>query len=364
MDLITGLPRTPQGHNAILVICDKLSKMVHYIATTKKATARQVAELLIDNVVRLHGVPRQVITDGDPRFIAEFYHTFTNALGIACGFSTSHHPQTDGQTERVNQVLEDYLRHYVKPLQTDWDKHLSMAEFAFNNSFHESTQNTPFRVVYGVDPLTPVSLLTPQEALTQENLRPHCPGALASTQQMQQNLQQARRCLEAANQRMKATTDKRRKPMELQVGDEVLLRTRHLRVKGKIARKLFPRFIGPFTITKKINPVAYRLHLPHTLSIHPVFHVSELKPYIKGSKDRPPPIPTGIQGDYEWEVESIKGHEVRGRGTNSENRYLVHWKGYPDEFDTWEPEPNLLRCRELVRDYQKGVATPTHSTLG
>jgi hypothetical protein len=152
MDLITGLPKTSRGHDTILVVCDKLSKMVHYIPTNKHVTAKQIAELLIDNVVRLHGVPRQVISDRDPRFTAEFHQTFTTSLGIKCGFSTAHHPQTDGQTERVNQVLEDYLRHYIKPLQHDWDRHLAMAEFAYNNAYHEAIQSTPFRVTYGVDP--------------------------------------------------------------------------------------------------------------------------------------------------------------------------------------------------------------------
>jgi hypothetical protein len=97
MDLITGLPKTLRGHNAILVICDRVSKMVHYVATNKTATAKQIAEAIINNVVRLHGVPRQIISDRDPRFTAEFHHTFTSTLGITCGFSTSHHPKQTGE---------------------------------------------------------------------------------------------------------------------------------------------------------------------------------------------------------------------------------------------------------------------------
>jgi hypothetical protein len=157
---------------------------------------------------------------------------------------------------------------------------------------------------------------------------------------------------------MAVTANKRRKPKEFEVGQEVLLHTRHLELKDNLARKLFPRYIGPFTITKKINAGAYRLHLPNNLSIHPVVHVSELRPYVPNRGGKPPPVPSGIQGEHEWEVESIKDHLVKGRGPRRKNWYLVHWKGYPDEFDTWEPESNLLRCRELLLEYQKGVATP------
>jgi len=122
--------------------------------------------------------------------------------------------------------------------------------------------------------------------------------------------------------------------------------------------EVISRYIGTFTITKKINPSAYRLHLPNNLTIHPVFHISELRPYVANENQKPPPIPSGIQGEHEWEVESIRDHRTKGRGVNRENWYLVHWKGYPDVYDTWEPESNLLQCRELVQEYQKGVATP------
>ena len=137
MDLITQLPVSKSGHDAIVVFVDRLSKMVHFAPTITEVTAEGIAKLIMRNVVRLHGVPREIVSDRDTRFTAKFMRKLCELLGIKQSMSTAFHPQSDGQTERANRVLEDMLRHYVSPAQDDWDEHLSMAEFAVNNGYSE-----------------------------------------------------------------------------------------------------------------------------------------------------------------------------------------------------------------------------------
>jgi transposase InsO family protein len=175
MDFITQLPRTKSGHDAIFVIVDKLTKMCHFVATTSSATAEQTAQLYFNHVWKLHGVPRVIISDRDPLFTSLFTQALCKSLGTKQGLSTAYHPQTDGQTERVNRVLEDMLRMYVHRSQTDWDEKLTCAEFAVNNSDHESTGTTPFFLNYGHHPYLPVSLLPNHRV----------PGATAFVQRMQ-----------------------------------------------------------------------------------------------------------------------------------------------------------------------------------
>ena len=162
MDWITDLPRTARGHTSILVFVCKLTKMVHFCPTYDTATADEGwARLFLEHVVRLHGVPRKLITDRDARFTGTLTTELCRLMGMHQALSTSFHPQTDGQTERTNRILEEMLRHYVSAEHDDWDAHLPMAEFAVNNAWQESTKHTPFFLNYGRHPLTPVATQLP-----------------------------------------------------------------------------------------------------------------------------------------------------------------------------------------------------------
>ncbi len=158
MDFITHLPQTQAGHTAIYVIIDRLTKLTHIVPTTDKATAPDVAEMFIDTVVKHHGLPRNIIPDRDAKFTSKFWEAFCEQVGIQMKMSSAYHPQTDGQTERMNRVIIDMIRHYVDPMHNDWDEHLTAAEFAINNAHQQSIGTTPFRLTYGQDPLTPVSV--------------------------------------------------------------------------------------------------------------------------------------------------------------------------------------------------------------
>ena len=186
--------------------------------------------------------------------------------------STAYHPQTDGQTERVNGVLEDTLRHVVGPFQQDWDELLAQVEFALNNSWHHSIRNTPFMLNYGQNPDDPIV----------SNLRSLNPNIGQFVGKWSEQLSRAKVCLQAAQDRMKHCADQRRDPTpEFQPGDLVLLNIKNFRLQSGLCRKLAPRFIGPFKVQKSVGKakLAYRLELPANLKIHPVFHVSALKTY-------------------------------------------------------------------------------------
>ncbi|GKC23923.1 putative nucleotidyltransferase, ribonuclease H [Tanacetum coccineum] len=224
MDFITKLPKTKSGHDTICVIVDRLTKSAYFLATREDYSTERLAKLYIDEIVAQHGVPVSIISDRDGRFTSHFWQTLQKALGTRLDMSTSYHPQTDGQSERTIQTLEDMLRAYVIDFGGNWDVHLPLAEFSYNNSYHSSIRCAPFKALYG------------------------------------------RKC--------------RRKPLEYEVRDCVLLKVSpwkgviHFGTKGKLA----PRYVGPFEILEKTDLVAYRLRFPEELSsVHDTFHVSNLK---------------------------------------------------------------------------------------
>jgi hypothetical protein len=206
MDLITQLPVSTAGKDAIVVFVDKLSKMVRLAATTTTVNAEGFAHLFIDNVFRSHGFPKKIVSDRDARFTGNFLTEVTKQLKIQQAFSTSFHPQTDGQTERMNRTLEDMLRHYVNPYQNDWDEYLTVVEFAINNSWQTSIQNTPFYMNYGQHPFTPLSL--------QVDAVVRVPKAQAFIQNHQEIVHHAKVCLQGAQDRQKAYADRARRDVK------------------------------------------------------------------------------------------------------------------------------------------------------
>src|SRR3954453_19049567 len=162
MDFITHLPKTKKGYDAIVVFVDMFSKMVHLAPSRTMATAPETAQIFFDNVVKLHGLPKTIVSDQDPKFTSCFWQTIFHTLGTKLAMSTAFHPQTDGQTERANRTLEDMLRAFVSYQQDDWDNHLSSAEFACNNAPNASTGMSPFRMNYGRDPYNPYSAIKQQ----------------------------------------------------------------------------------------------------------------------------------------------------------------------------------------------------------
>jgi hypothetical protein len=340
LDLITAMPKTKRGHDAIVVYVDALSKMTHFAATTTDASAQEMSRLFMHNVTRLHGVPRSIVSDRDGRFISKFWREQHRLLGTTLSMSTSFHPQTDGATERMNRTLEDMLRHFVTPSQDNWDELLDAAEFAVNNAWQASVRNTPFMLNSGQHPLTPVTLDTDT----------HVPAAKAYTTQLREAVILARKCLEAAQHRQKAFADKRRRDVSYSVGEAVLLNTKNIHLKNPGTRKLLPKWMGPFRILRQVNEVAYTLELPPSWHrLHSTFHVDVLKPYHSDKRVQPPPPKMDVDGEMEFEVETILGHKGTRGAKNLQ--YLVSWLGYGQEHNSWEPSKNVANSADLVAEY-------------
>jgi hypothetical protein len=157
MDFITGLPKTQKGSNVIWVVIDRLSKVAHFLSIQEDITASQLADLYVSQIVSLHGVPKKIISDRGSLFTSKFWAIFQQAMGTCLSFSMAYHPQTGGQTERVNQILEDMLRAYVISFGKNWEKCLPFAEFAYNNSFQSSLGMAPFEALYGRKCRTPLN---------------------------------------------------------------------------------------------------------------------------------------------------------------------------------------------------------------
>jgi hypothetical protein len=246
----------------------------------------------------------------------------------------------------VNQTLETFLRHFVSVRLNDWDTLLSRAEFAHNAAYHSSTGQTPFYLNFGFHPRTPPG----------EKVEDVHPESAAFVERWQSALTFARKTLIAAQQRQKAFADQRRTEKVFSVGDQVLLSTKYLKIKhAEKSRKLLPKWVGPFKVVQVVGPVAYKLEMTPGWKVHPVFHVSLLEPYRDNGKVQPPPPPVKVEGDLEYEVESIEGHRFRG-GRHPRTSYLVAWKGYGQEHNSWEPEKNVVNAPEKVADYWKRFA--------
>ena len=357
MDLITDLPLATDGSDSILVFTDKLTKMIHLAPTTKTCDASTAASLFLSRVWVLHGMPKRFIHDRDTQFASHFWTEFFSKCEVQQAMSTAYHPQTDGQTERVNRVVEDYIRHYVDNTQSNWKELLPMAEFAFNNATHDSTGFSPFYLNYGFHPRVP-HIFGNDTALS------HVPEVTNTIQNIQSAIKTAKITLEKSQQRQKKYADTKRQEMRFKVGDSVLLKTTNLKLKTGGTKKLLPRFIGPFKIIQQINAVAFKLDLPRNLRYHPVFHASLLRHYTENATCKAPPLPVIIDGELEYEVEDIIDHRPIEFHTRTDGRkrktskttqleYRVRWKNYSAVDDTWEPEDNLKNCAEVLTTYKK-----------
>ena len=149
MDFVSGLPLTPTKKDSVWVVVDRLTKSAHFIPVRTDYSLQKLAKLYVAEVVRLHGVPVSIISDRDPRFTSRFWQKLQEALGTRLDFSTAFHPQTDGQSERVIQVLEDMLRGCIIDFRGSWEDYIPLAEFAYNNSYQASIQMAPYEALYG-----------------------------------------------------------------------------------------------------------------------------------------------------------------------------------------------------------------------
>ena len=305
VDFITKL-LVSKGHDSILVVCDRFSKMSHFVATTEKTTAEGLARLFRDNVWKLHRLPESVISDKGPQFAAGMTKELNKMLGIETKLSTAYHTETDGQTERTNQELEQYLRMYVNHRQNNWAKWLATAEFAFNNKIHTATKMLLFQVNYG------------RESRMGFNIRKK--GKNEKTEEfvkeMKERYKEARAALVKSQEEMKRQADRNRKEAEkYRVGDKVLISTKDFSAElmKRVMKKLTEKFIRPYMVKKIVSENAVELELPVLLRVHPVVNMRRLvkdREQVEGQK-KIPPSPVKIAGEKEYEVEEILDRQER-----------------------------------------------------
>lgn len=290
LDFIEGLPKSAT-FTCILVAVDKFSKYSHFVPLAHPFTAMDVAEAYMQFIHKLHGLPQSLISDRDRIFTSTLWTTLFRLAGTQLRMSSSYHPQTDGQTERVNQCLETFLQCFVHTCPSQWSKWLALAEYWYNTSFHSALGTTPFEVLYGHKPrYFGLSVNALCESLELSDW-------LQEREQMQSLI---RDHLLRAQARMKFQADKHRSERSFAVGDWVYLKLQPFvrqSVVTRANRKLAFRFYGPFQILARVGEVAYKLALPATSLIHPVIHVSQLKKALAPSESVQSSLPV-FQIDY------------------------------------------------------------------
>ncbi|GKD51059.1 transposon ty3-I gag-pol polyprotein, partial [Tanacetum coccineum] len=273
IDFVLGLPLTQRKKDSIMVVVDRFSKMAHFIPCSKTFDASQVARLYFAEIVRLHGVPRSITSDRDVKFVSHFWRTLWKRLGAKLNFSSSHHPQTDGQTEVTNRSLGSLLRCLVGDKPKQWDVALPQAEFAYNRSNHSSTGRSPFFVVYGRNPFTPLDLapMVDDGSVSAEGDE--------RARQIKELHAQVREQIIKHNLQYQTRANKHRKQVLFEEGDLVWIHLRRARFPQGRFGKLHPRADGPFRILKKINDNAYKVELPGHYGVSDTFNVADLSSY-------------------------------------------------------------------------------------
>ena len=294
-------------------------------------------ELYVSEIIRLHGVPLSIVSDRDPRFTSRFWKELQSALGTKLKFSTTFHPQIDGQLERLIQVLEDMLRGCVMEFSGSWDRYIPLMKFAYNNSFQSSIGMTPYEVLYGRKCRTPVCWT---------ELNEHKVIGPDIVNDTEEKVQVIRKRLKATSDRQKSYADLKRRDIAYEVGDKVFLKVSPWR---KILRfvkkgKLSLRFIGPYEVLERIGHVAYHLALPQELAkLHNVFHVSILRRYRSDESHILLVQDVQVQADlsYDEELKAILAREVKQLRNKQIPLVKVLLQHHGMEEATWEPEATM-----------------------
>jgi len=340
MDFIVELPKS-KDMTTIMTVVDRLTKTVHFIPLRCLPTASIAANSFINNVFKLHDFPDSIVSDRGTQFTSDFWNRLCSLLNIKLSFSTSNHPQTDGQTERVNGILEQYLHCFINERQNNWVDLLPFAEFAYNNTLQQSINKSPIFANYDFNPKFNLEI-PPANRPHRDDIR---------VNDINENIKVLKENLNKAKETYKKYADLKRLPSpDFEVGKKVWL------LKGStiknVKRKLTDQMLGPFEITKKISPLAYELKLPSNMRCHPVFHVSHLEPYHENVfADRSTKRSKNITLVVDT-IDKIPEKIISMRTYKGKNRFLVSWKGLDSDKDTWVDEDQIYD-KQLIQEYYR-----------
>jgi transposase InsO family protein len=347
MDFITGLPESG-GSDTLWVIVDRLTKMAHFVPTSDTMKPEQLADAFSAHIFRPHGLPTSIISDRGSLFTSSFWTHIMKTLGTRRNLSTAFHPETDGQTERVNAIVEQYLRAYCNYQQDDWKGLLPVAEFCYNNTQSETTKVTPFFGNYGYHPR-----FLPDLGKADIN-NPEVSGYVSKLQQLHEELRAE--IIHAQMGHAEQANKTRHPDPALQPEDKVWLPRKNIKT-TRPSSKLDHNLIGPYTILEKVGTKVYKLKLPPTVRIHPVFHISLLEPGKPSSPipghTQPPPPPIEVNNEEEWEVEEI----LDSRRHRNKLQYRVKWTDFHDPDRSWYSAENFENAPAPIQLFHQKYPT-------
>jgi len=346
MDFIEQLPSST-GFTAILVVVDRLSKQAIFIPTHDTITSLELAKLFLLHVFSKHSVPAHITSDRGTEFVSHFFRSLGKALDMHLHFTSGYHPEGDGQTERSNQILKQYLRIYCNYQQDNWVDLLPLAEFAYNNAPSASTRVSLFFANKGYHPNISVypehdmtSARACDYAVDLQSLHQYLREEMANAQLRYQGLADAKRTLAP----------------DFKVGDQVYVKAKYFQ-STQPSKKLSEKNLGPYSIIVQVGSLSFTLHLPDSMrAVHPVFHVSQLELAIPNTipdRIQPPPPPGEVDGEPEFEISEILDSKVDRQCRTCKLLYLVHWSGYKgtDKETSWLLATELGNATELLEDY-------------
>jgi hypothetical protein len=357
LDLIVNLLWSGD-YNAILVVVDRLTKHATFIPTTSGLSAQGFAELFVSHIVSCFGILDSIIADRDPRWTSDFWTAVAAAIKTKMSLSSSHHPQHDGQTENVNRQLETMLRTFVSKDKADWADWLKLLEFSYNNNVHASIGTTPFLLLYGFELKAPLDFLLPGEKGAPETY-----GMKKETsvylEQLRIRRENARLSIAKAQDEQARYFNRRRREIpEFKVGSKVLINPHSLEwieSKGEGA-KLVQRWIGPFEVLQRINPRTYRLHLNNKYPGFPIFNLDHLKLYKETLNEFGKRLVMLDTREHRLDAEEYEVEKIVGKKYNKRRKqytWLVRWKNYGPQFDTWQTRKDLRNAPEMLRAFAK-----------
>jgi hypothetical protein len=373
MDFVLGLPRTLKKHDSIFVVVDRFSKMDHFIPCSKTSDASKIAQLYFDEIVKLYGLPKTIVSDRDVKFMSYFWKTLWHLVGTKLKFSAAYHPQTDGQTEVVNRSLGNLLRCLMGDHARTWDSILPIAQFAYNNSINRTIGMSPFEVVHGYKARKPLDLLpmSPQVRMSE--------SAEAFARHVHNLHKDISNRIHLSNTRYKVQADSRRRHLEFVVGDYVMIRIRPKRFPSGTVKKLQARSAGPFKVLKRIGSNTYVIELLSDYGISSTFNIEDLVAY-KGPATipddpfiEPSPTPTispdfdtippNIPPTHKESIDAILDEQVILTRDGTVQRFLVRWHGRSESDCTWIAREDLQQLDpDLLEYYQSRIdALPSMS---